>query len=193
MAENSWLTVDADSRGNAFAVLGESDTIDGVDAATRARWAAAGAVVLRDPGDACAAWWRERGARAVVLRPDRYLLGAAYVVTDVLKRGRVQKIDTALNEKYAAREYCVQYRETDHDFFNRLLEDDGIFYFYRRTETDHTIVLADSTKWGVVGLSSMAELSDAAVLITDTELSPSARQTLAESVGELMLVDPDVG
>ncbi len=55
------------------------------------------------------------------------------------------------------------------------------------------MVLADSTKWGVVGLSSMAELSDAAVLITDTELSPSARQTLAESVGELMLVDPDAG
>jgi 3-(3-hydroxy-phenyl)propionate hydroxylase len=58
-------------------VLGDADAIDAADAATRARWAAAGAVVLRDPGDAVAAWWRARGMRAVVLRPDRYLLGAA--------------------------------------------------------------------------------------------------------------------
>jgi 3-(3-hydroxy-phenyl)propionate hydroxylase len=63
--------------GDAFAVLGDADAIDAADAATRARWAAAGAVVLRDPGDALAAWWRARGMRAVVLRPDRYLLGAA--------------------------------------------------------------------------------------------------------------------
>ena len=63
--------------GGAFAVLGDAPTVDAVDAATRARWAAAGAVVLRDPGDAVAAWWRARGLSAVVLRPDRYLLGAA--------------------------------------------------------------------------------------------------------------------
>ncbi len=63
--------------GHAFAVLGDAATLDAVDAPTRARWAASGAVVLRDPGDAVAAWWRERGLRAVVLRPDRYLLGAA--------------------------------------------------------------------------------------------------------------------
>jgi 3-(3-hydroxy-phenyl)propionate hydroxylase len=63
--------------GNAYAVLGEAATIDAADAATRERWRAAGAVVLRDPGEAVAAWWRTRGLSAVVLRPDRYLLGAA--------------------------------------------------------------------------------------------------------------------
>jgi 3-(3-hydroxy-phenyl)propionate hydroxylase len=63
--------------GEGFAVLGDARTIDAVDTATRARWTAAGAVVLRDPGEAVSAWWRERGATAVVLRPDRYLLGAA--------------------------------------------------------------------------------------------------------------------
>jgi 3-(3-hydroxy-phenyl)propionate hydroxylase len=63
--------------GNAYAVLGEAATIDAADAATRERWRAAGAVVLRDPGEAVAAWWRTRGLRSVVLRPDRYLLGAA--------------------------------------------------------------------------------------------------------------------
>ena len=63
--------------GNAYAVLGEAAAIDAADAATRERWRAAGAVVLRDPGEAVAAWWRTRGLTSVVLRPDRYLLGAA--------------------------------------------------------------------------------------------------------------------
>lgn len=52
------------------------------------------------------------------------------------------------------------------------------------------VVLADSTKWGIVGLSSMAELSDASVVISDTGLPESAQQLLSERVGELVLVDP---
>ena len=51
------------------------------------------------------------------------------------------------------------------------------------------IVLADSSKWGVVGLSSMAKLSDASVLVTDTGLSAQASVVLADRVGELVLVD----
>lgn len=53
------------------------------------------------------------------------------------------------------------------------------------------VVLADSTKWGVVGLSSMAPLSNASVLITDTGMSQSARQAVAEHVDELVLVAPE--
>ena len=54
------------------------------------------------------------------------------------------------------------------------------------------VVVADATKWGVVGLSSMAELSAAATLVTDTGLAEPARQVLAEHVGELVLVEPDL-
>ena len=53
------------------------------------------------------------------------------------------------------------------------------------------VVVADSTKWGVVGLSSMAALSKASALITDTGLSQTARQALAEHVDELVLVAPE--
>lgn len=42
------------------------------------------------------------------------------------------------------REYCVQYRETDLNFVSRLLEEEGIFYFFEQTEANHTLVLADS-------------------------------------------------
>jgi DeoR/GlpR family transcriptional regulator of sugar metabolism len=52
------------------------------------------------------------------------------------------------------------------------------------------VVLTDSSKWGVVGLSSMAQLSEANVLVTDTGLSARASAVLTERVEQLVLVDP---
>jgi uncharacterized protein involved in type VI secretion and phage assembly len=45
---------------------------------------------------------------------------------------------------YRARDYCVQYRESDLRFVQRLLEEEGIYYFFKHEETKHTLVLADS-------------------------------------------------
>jgi type VI secretion system secreted protein VgrG len=44
---------------------------------------------------------------------------------------------------YPQREYCVQYRETDFNFISRLLEDEGIFYFFEHSADKHTLVMAD--------------------------------------------------
>jgi len=49
-----------------------------------------------------------------------------------------------LNHTYKPREYCVQYRETDFNFVNRLMEYEGIFYFFEHEKTKHTLVIADS-------------------------------------------------
>jgi type VI secretion system secreted protein VgrG len=50
-----------------------------------------------------------------------------------------------LQATYAPREYCVQYRETDLDFISRLLEEEGIFYFFEFTDDNHVLVFGDST------------------------------------------------
>ena len=50
------------------------------------------------------------------------------------------------------------------------------------------VVLADSTKWGTVGLAEFGRLSAADVLITDDGIADAARQTLEEQVGELIVV-----
>ena len=42
------------------------------------------------------------------------------------------------------REYTVQYRESDLNFVSRLLEEEGIFYFFEQSVEKHTLVLADS-------------------------------------------------
>jgi type VI secretion system secreted protein VgrG len=44
------------------------------------------------------------------------------------------------------REYCVQYRETDFNFVSRLMEQYGMFYFFEHTDSQHTLVLADSSQ-----------------------------------------------
>jgi type VI secretion system secreted protein VgrG len=41
------------------------------------------------------------------------------------------------------REYCVQYRESDLNFVSRLMEEEGIFYFFEHDEDKHTLVLTD--------------------------------------------------
>ncbi|MCW2493693.1 MAG: transcriptional regulator, DeoR family [Frankiales bacterium] len=49
-------------------------------------------------------------------------------------------------------------------------------------------MVADSSKWATVGLADFGPLSVADVLITDEGLPAEARATLAEFVGELMVV-----
>ena len=51
----------------------------------------------------------------------------------------------SLSATYAKREYCVQYRETAFDFVSRLMEEEGIFYFFEYAEDKHTLVLTDSS------------------------------------------------
>jgi DeoR/GlpR family transcriptional regulator of sugar metabolism len=50
------------------------------------------------------------------------------------------------------------------------------------------VVLADHTKWGTVGISSIAELSEAHVVVSDAALPEGARATLTEHVEELVIV-----
>jgi type VI secretion system secreted protein VgrG len=48
-----------------------------------------------------------------------------------------------LTRTFPEREYCVQYRETDFNFVSRLMEEEGIFYFFEHSKNKHTLILAD--------------------------------------------------
>jgi type VI secretion system secreted protein VgrG len=41
--------------------------------------------------------------------------------------------------------YCVQYRETAFDFISRLMEKEGIFYFFKHEDGKHTMMLGDKS------------------------------------------------
>ena len=65
------------------------------------------------------------------------------IVSKVLDEAGVKNYKLALQKTYPAREYCVQYRETNLNFISRLLEEEGIFYFFKHDSDQHTLILAD--------------------------------------------------
>lgn len=61
------------------------------------------------------------------------------------ERGFAKDFALRLDGNYEPRDYCVQYRETDFSFVSRLLEEEGICYFFEHTADNHTMVLADQS------------------------------------------------
>ena len=49
-----------------------------------------------------------------------------------------------LNGNYSTWDYCVQYRETDFNFVSRLMEQEGIYYYFTHEQGKHTLNLADA-------------------------------------------------
>ncbi|WP_437306863.1 type VI secretion system Vgr family protein [Sorangium sp. So ce388] len=50
-----------------------------------------------------------------------------------------------LTGAYAPREVCVQYQETAFEFVSRLLEEEGIYYYFQHEDGKHTLVLGDDS------------------------------------------------
>lgn len=53
------------------------------------------------------------------------------------------RYDPRFYGKFRTREYCVQYRETDFNFISRLMEEEGIYYFFEHDKEFHSLVLAN--------------------------------------------------
>jgi type VI secretion system secreted protein VgrG len=67
------------------------------------------------------------------------------IVEDIFRREHgFTDFNFRLSGTYRKRPYCVQYRETDLSFVSRLLENEGIYYFFEHEDGKHTLVLADS-------------------------------------------------
>jgi type VI secretion system secreted protein VgrG len=54
-------------------------------------------------------------------------------------------IDDRLSGVHDPLKYCVQYRESDFDFVSRLMEQEGIYYYFAHENGKHSLTLADST------------------------------------------------
>jgi type VI secretion system secreted protein VgrG len=67
------------------------------------------------------------------------------IIKEVLKEQGFTDIKDALGGiQYRTWEYCVQYRETDFNFISRLMEQEGIYYFFTHEQNKHTLVLANT-------------------------------------------------
>lgn len=84
-------------------------------------------------------WWLTLSSNNRVFQN----LSAQEIVEKVFKDGGFSDYKFQLKSKPAKREYCLQYNESDFNFISRLLEQEGIFWFFTHAEGKHTLVLAD--------------------------------------------------
>jgi type VI secretion system secreted protein VgrG len=107
----------------------------------------------------------------LILRPWLWLLGrttdcrifqnmtAPNIIKEVFEDRGFNDYKSELHEESSCPklEYCVQYRETDLNFVTRLMEQHGIYYFFKHEGGKHTLVLADSksSHSAVPGLASV--------------------------------------
>lgn len=90
-------------------------------------------------------------------------------------------VEFDLKGTYEPRDFCVQYNESDFDFASRLMEEEGIFYFFRHEEKRDVLVLGDTPE-------AHPEVSGPPSLIYDVVRGGNrdeARITLWEKVQEL--------
>jgi type VI secretion system secreted protein VgrG len=67
------------------------------------------------------------------------------IITAIFKNFGFSDYALELQGSFPVREYCVQYRETAFNFVSRLMEHEGIFFFFRHEDGKHTMVLANAT------------------------------------------------
>lgn len=85
-------------------------------------------------------WWLTLASNNRVFQN----LSTSDIVTTIFKAHGFTDFALKLTGSYTPREYCVQYGETDFAFVSRLLEEEGIFWFFTHEEGKHTLVLGDS-------------------------------------------------
>ncbi len=66
------------------------------------------------------------------------------IIKQVFRDAGHTDIDDQLTATYETKEYCVQYRETAQNFVSRLMEQEGIYYYFKHEKDSHVLVLADS-------------------------------------------------
>ena len=96
----------------------------------------------------------------------------------------------SLDETYPKRDYCVQFRETDLAFIERLMQEEGIFYYFEHDDQKHTLVMGDSSSaYGVVTGSETIPFVPPTGAVSDEEHVTKFRYTEGVTAGEVVLRD----
>jgi type VI secretion system secreted protein VgrG len=66
------------------------------------------------------------------------------IIKSVFKDHGFSDYEESLSGHYRTWQYCVQYRETDFNFVSRLMEKEGIYYYFKHEKKKHIMVLSDS-------------------------------------------------
>ncbi len=114
------------------------------------------------------------------------------ILQEVFDGAQIPKksVRMALQGSYAEREYVVQYQESDWSFASRLMEQEGIFYYFEHGDDDHVMVLSDdaSVHKAVAGDSTL-DLRPEASLVADEEFVASFQYAESVTIGAVQVRD----
>jgi type VI secretion system secreted protein VgrG len=93
------------------------------------------------------------------------------IVKKVFNDHSIANFEFKLFRSYRKWNYCVQYRESDYNFIARLLEHEGIYWYFEHTGNAHKLVLVDSQSAHdpVPGQESLPFAANAATVVPDSE------------------------
>src|SRR3989441_4691039 len=111
------------------------------------------------------------------------------IIKEVFQDHSMAVFEDRLTATYAQREYCVQYRETDFAFVRRLMEEEGIYYYFEHSDGKHTLKLVDSDSGHkkLEGKSSIAYHLPGRALHGDEEFIQLFRQQLRIQPGDVAM------
>lgn len=66
------------------------------------------------------------------------------IITEVFDKAGYKDYQFDLQGSTQTREYCVQYRETHRQFVERLMEEEGLFYWFKHEDGKHTMVIGNA-------------------------------------------------
>jgi type VI secretion system secreted protein VgrG len=66
------------------------------------------------------------------------------ILLEIFSENGFSDYELHLTNDYRTREYSVQFNETDFDFISRLMEEEGIYYYFDHSADKHTLVLCDN-------------------------------------------------
>jgi type VI secretion system secreted protein VgrG len=86
-------------------------------------------------------WFLTRTATCAIFQQKKML----DIVKAVLERAsELKSFQVKVNADTELRDYCVQYRETDFQFVSRLMEQEGLYYYFEHEDGKHTMVITDN-------------------------------------------------
>ncbi len=93
------------------------------------------------------------------------------IVKEIFQDHDVASFEFKLFRSYRKWVYCVQYRESDFNFVTRLLEHEGIYWYFEHTDGHHKLILVDSASAhdAAPGYESLPYIETGATTSPDTE------------------------
>lgn len=114
------------------------------------------------------------------------------IVKQVLIDGGItsDRFDFRLQGNYRKRTYCVQYRESDLNFISRLLEEEGIFFFFEHSDTEHVMVMGDGTvDYQPIAGEAQVIFNDGGAMVSEEEAVTAFRLSRQLRTGTYTLRD----